>query len=358
MVGTSTEMYRLKPLVKIEDPPASSSSMYGMKRLFTSGVASVDPVKVESAVPSAEELAKEDLLLKDLKAEDVKALKDLRSDQVAMLMSLDRLREQVEALKKAVGVEHLPKDVLDAIESSLSTTSSASAGVGAPPTLDDAVIRDIVVCAHPNHPPLAVLVYFEMLKQFFKVTGSVHSHSSVASVPKSLSDCFSSNGADFKSGIAGGVASRAAFDLAMTLVWKDVAHGTEMMVAPHRQAKIQGDAAICRYLARICQPYDGEGCDAIRATEIDTWIDAANCSNEKELAGHLKSLSSRLAAPRQWIVGGAFSLADVINWALVRSSPFAKKNPLPPNVESWRKRCEDRPEFQLAARVASRAQKR
>lgn len=358
MVGTSTEMYRLKPLVKIEAPPASASSMYSMKRLFTSGVSPVDSVKVESALPSADQLAKEDLLLKDLSAEDAKAFKDLRSDQVSMLTTLDRLHEQVEALKKAVGAANLPKDVLDAIESSLSASSTSSSSAGAPPTLDDAVIRDIVVCAHPNHPPLAVLVYFEMLKQFFKVTGSVHTHSSASAVPKSLSDCFSSNGADFKSGIAGGVASRAAFDLAMTLVWKDVTRGTEMMVAPHRQAKIQGDAAICRYLARICQPYDGEGCDAVRATEIDTWIDAANCSNEKEFAGHVKSLSSRLSAPRQWIVGGAFSLADVINWALVRSSPFAKKNPLPPNVESWRKRCEDRPEFQLAARVAARTQKR
>ena len=45
-----------------------------------------------------------------------------------------------------------------------------------------------------------------------------------------------------------------------------------------RQAKIRGDAAICRYLARICQPYDAEGCDAVRATEIDAWTDAANCT--------------------------------------------------------------------------------
>jgi len=357
MVGTSSEMYRLKPLVKIEEPPSSSCSMYKMKRLFTSDVASAaDSVKLESALPSAEELAQEDVLFKDLSDEEVKALKALRTDQLSMLSTLDQLREQVETLKRTVGADQLPKDVVDAIEASLSACSTSAAGV--PPTLDDAVIRDIVVCAHPDHPPLAVLVYFEMLKQFFKVTGSVHAHSSVSSVPKSLSDSFSSNGSNFTSGIARGVASRAAFDLAMTLVWKDVAHGSEMMVAPHRQAKIRGDSAICRYLARICQPYDGEGCDAVRATEIDMWIDSAKCSSEKEFAGLLKSLSSRLSSSRQWIVGGSISLADVINWALIRSSPFAKKHPLPPNVESWRKRCEDRPEFQLAARVASHTKKR
>ena len=86
-----------------------------------------------------------------------------------MLSTLDQLREQVETLKRTVGADQLPKDVVDAIEASLSACSTSAAGV--PPTLDDAVIRDIVVCAHPDHPPLAVLVYFEMLKQFFKVTG-------------------------------------------------------------------------------------------------------------------------------------------------------------------------------------------
>ena len=89
-----------------------------------------------------------------------------------MLSTLDQLRDQVEALKRQVGVDQLPKDVVDAIEASL-TASSTTSGVtsGAPPSLEDAVIRDIVVCAHPDRPPLAVFVYFEMLKQFFKVTG-------------------------------------------------------------------------------------------------------------------------------------------------------------------------------------------
>ena len=85
-----------------------------------------------------------------------------------MLSTLDQLRDQVEALKRQVGVDQLPKDVVDAIEASLTASSTS----GAPPSLDDAVIRDIVVCAHPDRPPLAVFVYFEMLKQFFKVTGN------------------------------------------------------------------------------------------------------------------------------------------------------------------------------------------
>jgi len=360
MVGTSSEMYRLKPLVKIEDPVSSSTSMYTMKRLFTFGApaTTTDSAPVECVLPSAQELAEEDLLLKDLKDEEVKALKGLRDDQIRMLSTLDELRHQVDSLKKRVGVDQLPKDVLQAIEASLTANASTAAAAAGPPSLDDVVIRDIVVCAHPDRPPLAILVYFELLKQFFKVTGSVHTHSScaVGAVSKSLSGAL--EGSSFVGGIASGVSSRAAFDLALTLIWKDVARGSEMMVAPHRQAKIRGDAAICRYLARICQPYDAEGCDAVRATEIDAWTDAANCTSEKELAAHLKSLSSRLSGSRHWIVGDAPSLADVANWALVRSSPFLNKQPLPPNVESWRKRCQDRPEFQLAERVASRSKKR
>jgi hypothetical protein len=45
----------------------------------------------------------------------------------------------------------------------------------APVPLDDVVVRDIVINARPDQPPLAVLVYFEMLKQQYKVTGRVRS---------------------------------------------------------------------------------------------------------------------------------------------------------------------------------------
>jgi len=353
MPGTQSEMYRLKPLVKVEHP-ISSCPMYRMKPLFVSDLENSN-VAADNAVPLAEDLAKEDLFLKDLSKDDVEALKNLRENQIKMLSTLDELRHRVEALKKEVGVDQLPKDVIEAIESSLVTTSASS--VSSPPMLDDVVIRDIVVCAHPDRLPLAVLVYFEMLKQHFKVLGSIHTHSSVTNVPKTLTSAFASNGSNFTSGIAKGASSRAAHDLAMTLIWKEVKHGAEMMVAPHRQAKIVGDAAVCRYLARICQAYDGEGCDAIKATEIDTWADNANFTSEKEFTAHLRSLSSRLSAPRHWIVGDSTSLADVVNWAAIRSSPYSSKHPLPSNVESWRKRCEDRPEFQLAARVVSHSKK-
>jgi len=355
MVGTQSEMYRLKPLVKIEEP-ISSCSMYKMKPLSVFNMVDSES-NCSTALPTADELAKEDLLMKDLSQDDEAALKDLRTTQIKMLSTLDELRHRVEALKKEIGVDQLPKDVLDAIEASLST-SVASTSSSAPPALADAVIRDIVVCAHPDRLPLAVLVYFELLKRHFKVIGSVHTHSSVSNVPKTLTSAFACNESSFTSGIAKGASSRADYDLALTLIWKDVARGAEMMVAPHRQAKLVGDAAASRYLARICQPYDGEGCDAVAATEIDTWADNANFSSEKEFLAHVKSLSSRLSAPRQWIVGESPSLADVINWAAIRSSPFTTKHPLPANVESWRKRCEDRPEFQLAARVASHSKKR
>jgi len=369
MVGSSSGMYALRPLVKVEDP-VSASSMYRMKRLVTSrddddttgDVATSYSYQNQnqSVLPSAEDLAREDSLLKDLTDEEVEALKALRENQLSLLFSLDDLRLHVDSLKREVGVHNLPKEVLDAIEASLSESpSSSSASV--PNALDDAVIRDIVVCARPDRPPLAVLVYFDILNQFFKVTGTVHTHSSVAfAVPKSLRDAFGSNGksSSFNQGIASGVASRAAYDLAMTLIWKDVPRGSEMMIAPHRQARILGDASICRYLARICQPYDQVGCDAVEATEIDAWTDAANCSSDKEVASHVKALSSRLAPPRQWLVGDGPSLADVVNWALVRSSSTIAKNSLPANVENWRKRCEERREFQLASRVASHLKKR
>ena len=352
MVGASSGMYGLKPLVKIEEPPTSSSSMYGMKRLFTPDVTRNNAAaESQSVMPTAQDLAKEDLLLKDLNEEEAGVLLKLRAEQITTLGTLDELRLQVEALKRLVGVDALPKDVLDSIEASLSSTAASI------PCINDAVIRDIVVRAHPDRPPIAVLVYFETLKRLFKVTGSVHAHSSAGPVPKSLSDAFGTNGAHFASGISGGVSSRAAFEIAVTLIWKDVAFGTEMMIAPQRQTPILGDAAVCRYLARICQPYDADGCDAVQATELDTWVDAARASNEKEMASHVKSLSSRLSGTREWIVGNAVSLADVLNWALIRSSPFTPKQ-LPVNVENWRKRCEDRPEFQLAARVASHSRKR
>ena len=96
MVGTSSEMYRLKPLVKIEDPVSSSTSMYTMKRLFTFGApATTDSAPVECVLPSAQELAEEDLLLKDLKDEEVKALKGLRCVRGSFL-GRGRLRKRRE----------------------------------------------------------------------------------------------------------------------------------------------------------------------------------------------------------------------------------------------------------------------
>jgi len=161
-------------------------------------------------------------------------------------------------------------------------------------------------------------------------------------------------------GIADGVACRQDFQLAMTLIWKNVTHGPEMMVAPHRQARVRGEGVICRYLARLLHPvYDGEAADPVAVTEIDTWSDAAQGKNsEKDFLSHLKSLNSRLAPPRQWIVGEGVSLADVVNWALIKSSPFKKENSLLANVENWCRRCESLVEFKLASRVASQLKRR
>merc|ERR1712212_799775 len=119
--------------------------MYTMKRLFTFGApATTDSAPVECVLPSTQELAEEDLLLKDLKDEEVKALKGLRDDQIRMLSTLDELRHQVDSLKKRVGVDQLPKDVLQAIEASLTANASTAAAAAGPPSLDDVVIRDIV----------------------------------------------------------------------------------------------------------------------------------------------------------------------------------------------------------------------
>jgi hypothetical protein len=71
------------------------------------------------------------------------------------------------------------------------------------------------------------------------ILGSAHSHSSVGRVPASLSAALVANGSERRSGLGGvgiadGVACRQDFQLAMTLIWKNVTHGPEMMVAPHR----------------------------------------------------------------------------------------------------------------------------
>jgi len=344
MVG----MYKLRPLVEADPPSESKSGMYSMKRLVD-----LDPAAgiKESVMPTKEQLAKEDELMKELSEGDRKALQDLRAKQLSMLSSLDELYHQVEDLKTQVGIKYLPKDIVDSIQASLFSATVCST----PAKLDDLVIRDVVVNCHPDTPPLALLVYFEMLKLHFKVIGNVHTHSSAGVVPPSLSASLGGNGtgpAPLNCGIASAAPLRDDYQIAFTLIWKDVSHGPEMMVAPHRQARIRGESSICRYFARLCHPYDDA--EATEATEIDTWTDAAKYTSEKDFAAYLKSLSSRLSG-RDWIIGNSLTIADIVNWAAIKSATF--KTMIPPSVESWKKRCEGRPEFQLAIRVAQHKRK-
>ena len=113
------------------------------------------------------------------------------------------------------------------------------------------------------------------------------------------------------------------------------------MVDPQAQGKVQGEAAIARYLGRLLEPpYDAV--DAYRATCVDQWIDSASLllhGNNKEQNGVLKSANAQLGK-NAWLTGECESLADVMLWSAISQTP-SSHSALPNKVKQWYvKSCE------------------
>lgn len=233
------------------------------------------------------------------------------------------------------------KGVLDQLSTKYGGVTTASKK-SSTMSLPNGVVHDIVINADPENPPVIVFVLFTLLKERCRVYGSCLVHSSVANVPDRLRNIFSNE--DDKS-------TRSSHQVAITVIWKKVENGPTMIVSPHNQTAIQGEANIARYIMRLIdQDYDTA--NPVATTQVDDWLDSAqqqlHRGNSKEKTAAVKSLNARLGR-NDWLVGSEISLADMVMWAaLLQTNQMSSA---PNNVKKWLSACDKNSVFQFAKTV-------
>ncbi|XP_013407676.1 aminoacyl tRNA synthase complex-interacting multifunctional protein 2 [Lingula anatina] len=297
--GPSSTMYSLKPFYT-DDNIVLPDVMYKMKSFY----GSEDVKKPDGST-----------------GYDIDALE---KRQEAILAKLSELQKEVQKLSNSC-------------PPTLSQKRESTSGA-----VIDEIIEDVVITANPSSPPLSLFVLYQLLQQQLRTVGSMHVHSSVTSVPENLKV--------FQNGFQ---SNRRDYQLAITLIWKNVNHGPELMVNPHKQSPVQGEGNMARYLARLLSPgYDSV--DPITATEIDVFVDIATNQllhgNSKEKAAALRGLNSKLGSS-SWLVGSDLSLADIVVWSALQQTGQA--GGAPANVQKWIKACNNNFAFKLALSVMS-----
>ncbi|KAH3782582.1 aminoacyl tRNA synthase complex-interacting multifunctional protein 2-like [Dreissena polymorpha] len=203
------------------------------------------------------------------------------------------------------------------------------------PLASSSGIHDMVINADPNAPPLSLFVLFEMLKQRYSVLATSYVHSSVSDVNPRLTEMV----------VCGSQTARGNHQVALSLVWKKVENGPELMVSPAKQSVITGEVNIARYINRLISP-GFDTTDIVKATTADEWLDMADLQlingNSKQRNATTKSLNTKLKKS-DWVVGDEFSLVDAVLFsALAQSDQISSA---PENVQKWMKRCTALPVF-------------
>ncbi|XP_064633577.1 aminoacyl tRNA synthase complex-interacting multifunctional protein 2-like [Lineus longissimus] len=305
-------MYKLNPLYKpIDLTGVSSNCMYSLKKV---------------------EAAKMDVAHSDTPCNgfDQSPLAALEARQDAILKKLATLQTEVNKLEA---------ESKTGISAPMAMACQPACGIQESPyELSSGVIEDVVVNASPENPPYSLFILYQLLKGQYRVMTATHMHSSVKDIPENLRIAFRN----------GGRGSRSDFQIAITLIWKDVKHGPTLMVSPGAQTRLEGEAAIARFIGRMMKPaYDA--CDPVIATQIDSWLDIATNlvlgGNAKEKASALKSLNSALGK-RDWLVGNSLTFADIVMWSALQQK--GQVEGAPANVKKWLKSCSNQPVFQMA----------
>nr|KAF6445828.1 aminoacyl tRNA synthetase complex interacting multifunctional protein 2 [Rousettus aegyptiacus] len=204
---------------------------------------------------------------------------------------------------------------------------------------DYGALKDIVINANPASPPLSLLVLHRLLCDHFKVLSTVHTHSAVKNVPENLLKCF---------GEQTNKQSRHEYQLGFTLIWKNVPK-TQMKFSVQRMCPVEGEGNIARFLFSLL----GGRHDAVTATLMDSWVDAAVLQlregGSKERAAVLRSMNSALGRS-PWLVGSELTVADVVLWSVLQQTGGCGA-PAPANVQKWLRACENLAPFSTALRL-------
>ncbi|XP_013781155.1 aminoacyl tRNA synthase complex-interacting multifunctional protein 2-like [Limulus polyphemus] len=251
--------------------------------------------------------------------------KELEDRQIEILKRLEQLKAEVEKLK--VNTQPMkataPAATTNLTNRECGVIEQLQANIGLENQV--CVVKDIVITASPNYPPVSVWIMRNLLGQKIKVKLSTHLHSSLTNFPpkiRSLEDAVTDS-------------DRNDCQLVITVIWKDVEKDPELMVNPIKQSSILGEVNIVRYLGRFVTPGYDDG-DPITATEIDFFLEVIHSSfingNNKEKQGVLKTANVKLGK-QTFLVGSELTIADIMLWSVIVQNKM--EHDLPSNVKKW-----------------------
>jgi len=228
-------------------------------------------------------------------------LKALEARQEAILAKLGHIRNEVMQYRKSMG---LPTET---------QASLASKG---------GVSSDIVVRCSPSHPPLSLPGLLSILSSQVKIYSSVHSHSSVSSLPAHLSTF-----------LAAPVVERGVADLKVTLIWMEGSE-CEVMVSPISQSVIKGEVNLIRYMARLFPTllsYESEK----TATAVDNILDSVTSllwAQPKDRQPILRPLAVNLGKS-EFLCGASLGIADLALFSALKQLNLERD--LQPELRKW-----------------------
>lgn len=269
----------------------------------------------------------------DSQQENVGPVAALERRQESVLQRLKQLQSSVSRLKQQYNIPDTVTKPSDCGEANRVNHDSLSARWGGKsasiPSLGSGIL-DLVINVSPTSIPLSLMVLCEQLCQNYAVIKATHVHSSVSdSVPDHLRNLLISNGS----------MQRTNAQMAITLVWKKVDNGPQLVVDPTASMPVMGEVNIARYLTRLLQPgVDSD--DIVKATQVDELLDIAQLQvisgNVKERAAAVRSLNATLGK-QDWLTGTHPCVADVVLWSALHQT--GQTDSLPSNIKKWLKLC-------------------
>jgi len=308
--GPSKTMYMMKPYQSVDESVELPDNMYKMKSYHCGD-------QHQNTVQST---------MCDKSPVDI-----LEQRQEDVLKKLENLQSSITDLRKIYNV----KDESVVTMTTLQSVSTTPVGNG---------VLDIVINVDPSSLPYSLIMLCHELCERFTVLQSTFVHSSVSdNVPNNLRNLLSTNGK----------IKRSDAQIAITLVWKKVSNGPQLIVDPTCQTPIMGEVNIARYITRLLQP-DLDTVDIIKATQIDDLLDIAQlqivAGNSKEKAAAVRTLNATLGK-QDWLTGTEPCVADMVVWSVLQQAGLIASSPA--NVKKWLKLCQEHKLFQTALTFVS-----
>jgi len=328
-------MYAMKPVFELDTAIDVPKCMYSLPVIQSSN--KIAGVGSSSTSPSSS------------------ALRALEARQDAILARLEKLKLEVAAYGKSLGVS-----TLDSVPSQLSfpkivdsdstiqrlaklqgtikllekifrdnTSSNQSHKSGKSNNLKQsgAVIGktpDLVVRCSPTHPVFSIPAVHKLLcGAGLSVHTSCHTHSSVTSLPKQC-----------QAFLPESQVSRSAAQVRITLIWKDIGRDCELMVSPLTQTLIKGEVNVLRYFARLFPsilPYE----NIEEVTNVNSMLDTVSSilwALPKERQPLMRTLVNSLGKS-SFLAGQSLSVVDLALYSLVKQLSLEKD--LQPELSKW-----------------------